>query len=439
MPAPMLPLYKRDLPNSQESYMSAASSTFSAPQLPSSASNLSTSTAGDSELTSSPVSKTPSAQKTPAAHANPTSPNRSRRPAALQIDAANAPRTGDTATSPMSLDSPVMQGLKRAADGSPKGTESRNNAPAVPATGHKRNKSMEAGPSGRIGQVRDNPPVLEQTWARMRLRNVSRSLSSHHSWCLTLSAQLKTRLSYAMVKVQNNWEKQSLEELEERISQQGSPVSTSTRTPGSRPVFESPTTAERRPSGVSENSDQMMFSPGQGTPSDSSRFLRTPSSSTWHPVTNPTLNAAKNLISVTGSNSGPMLGPAPEFGSRRKRRSSGSRHPPPLLSSNQRKHYSDLGAGPQTPATPRAGILRMPSQQAEKDAVDTLLFMSSPSNSSRLAHTSADARAQRQDFALPQRRVMFESHPPGERVAGQLHSSAPASQSAAYYRAEPSR
>src|SRR5437763_11621288 len=107
------------------------------------------------------------------------------------------------------------------------------------------------------------------------------------------------------------------------------------------------------------------------------------------------MNASVNLISVTGSGAGPMLDSATEIGSRRKRRSSASHHPPPMLGSNLRKHYSDLGATPRTPATPRAGILRMPSQQAEKDAVDTLLFMSSPNNSGRLPHTSVDARGQR--------------------------------------------
>lgn len=81
----------------------------------------------------------------------------------------------------------------------------------------------------------------------------------------------------------------------------------------------------------------------------------------------------------------------------------------------------------------------MPSQQAEKDAVDTLLFMSSPNNSGRLPHTSAEARVQRHDFAPPQRRVMFENYPPNERDTSHLHPSAPSSQSAAYYRAEPSR
>ncbi|KAF2450341.1 hypothetical protein P171DRAFT_348808 [Karstenula rhodostoma CBS 690.94] len=401
-------LYQRELPDSQESYISAASSTFSAPRLPSASSNLSTSTAEDTEITSPPLSKTSSAQKTPIAHAIPPSPNRSRGPDTLRIDAANAPRTGDTAASPMPLDSPAMQGLKRAADGSVKGSDTVNESHAVPSMGHKRNRSMEAGSSGRIGQ---------------------------------LSAQLKTRLSYAMVKVQNNWEKQSLDELEERISQQGSPNSVANRTPGSRPFFESPTTAERhrRPSGVSENSDHMILSPGQRTPPDHSRYHASMPSSLWRPGTKPTLNAAVSLISVTGSNTGLVLGPAPEFESRRKRRSSASLHPPPLLGSSQRKHFSDLGAGPRTPATPRPGILRMPSQQAEKDAVDTLLFMSSPNNSGRLPHTSADAPAQRHDFAPPQRRVMFEKFPSTERAAGHLHNSAPSSQSAAYYRAEPSR
>lgn len=76
-----------------------------------------------------------------------------------------------------------------------------------------------------------------------------------------LSAQLKTRLSYAMVKVQNGWEKQSLDELEEVHSQRGSPNSAPGRT--DRLAFDSPSAFERqrRPSGVSDNSDQMLMSP----------------------------------------------------------------------------------------------------------------------------------------------------------------------------------
>jgi acetyl-CoA hydrolase len=64
----------------------------------------------------------------------------------------------------------------------------------------------------------------------------------------------------------------------------------------------------------------------------------------------------------------------------------------------------------------------MPSQQAEKDAVDTLLFMSSPNNSGTRPRARTDAAYTggplkpgqyhngplRED--VPARRVMFENH-----------------------------
>ncbi|KAF2639470.1 hypothetical protein P280DRAFT_37958 [Massarina eburnea CBS 473.64] len=405
--APAPALYQHELPDSQESYVSAVSNTFSAPKLPSSSSNLSTSTTGDTDLASPPACKVASAQIRPAGGAIPPSPVRARaaQDAAPRIDAANAPRTGDTAASPMSmsLESPMTQGFKRTADGSVKGSGPPIARPVAPPRGHKRTKSTE---TSRIGE---------------------------------LSAQLKTRLSYAMVKVQNGWEKQSLEELEERTSQQGSPTSVAGRSNGSRLIFHSPTDADRqrRPSGISEISDQMMISPGQNTPSDPSRSLAATPSSFWRPGPKPTMSAAANLISVIGSDAGagPLLGPAPDLSSRRKRRSSASRHPPPLLGSTQRKHYSDisgLAASPRAPITPRAGILRMPSQQAEKDAVDTLLFMSSPNNSSRLPHTSMDAQVRAN---APARRVMFAPEGKGTYHPPQV----PNSQPSAYYRAEPPR
>ena len=56
----------------------------------------------------------------------------------------------------------------------------------------------------------------------------------------------------------------------------------------------------------------------------------------------------------------------------------------------------------------------MPSQQAEKDAVDTLLFMSSPNNSQRFPHGTQPAPTPLRAEA-PQRRVMFEAYPPQEK------------------------
>lgn len=85
---------------------------------------------------------------------------------------------------------------------------------------------------------------------------------------MQLSARLRTRLSYAMVKVENGWEKQSLEELEDQTSQRGSPNSAPGRSEGMPASLETPRAIDRRrrPSGVSENSDQMMLSPGQHSP-----------------------------------------------------------------------------------------------------------------------------------------------------------------------------
>jgi hypothetical protein len=242
------------------------------------------------------------------------------------------------------------------------------------------------------------------------------------------------------MKVQNGWEKQSLEELEERTSQHGSPISVPGRTEGYRPSLESPRYLghRRSPSGLSENSDQMMMSPGQPSPpkvsgSDASFWRATNSAQTLGHV---------NSIAISGSENGPMLAPAAEIGHRRKRRSSTTFAPPPLLGSYQRKHYSDLGgAVPRTPtAIPRAGILRMPSQQAEKDAVDTLLFMSSPNNSGRFPHTVTEGHAApsplRSEFS---RRVVFESSVLNDKLSTQPQQQGKGAPYAAYYPANAAR
>ncbi|KAH4603126.1 hypothetical protein HBI26_126390 [Parastagonospora nodorum] len=373
---------KQDLPDSQESAISTVSSTFSAPKLPSSSSNLSTSTTTDTDLTTPTSANVAATPSKPAEAPMPNSPGQARGPDApaiaprIDTAAANAPQTGDTAASPMALTSPATQGFKRTADGSLKGDETATpaEAPRAFAHAHKRNKSMD---THRIGE---------------------------------LSAQLKTRLSYAMVKVQNGWEKQSLDELEEVHSQRGSPNSA----PGKsdRLAFDSPSAFERqrRPSGVSDGSDHMLMSPA----SDPSGAHAASSSLYWRPGTKHALDAAANLMSVTGAPHGLGLAPAPEIQPGRRRRSSASHPPPPLIGNGQRKHFSDLGSSQRAPATPRAGILRMPSQQAERDAVDTLLFMGSPNASQRYPHNTQTAPSPLRADA-PQRRVMFDAYPPQER------------------------
>lgn len=148
-------LYKRELPGSQESYASVVSSTFSAPQLPSSSSNLSVSTIGDVDFAPQSTTSVSSASKQNTERPIPASPNRARgQDAPLRIDAVHAPRTGDTAASPMSLESPSTHGFKRSADGAVKGSTVTVDTSVKPAMGHKRPKSMDFGSNTRIGEVR---------------------------------------------------------------------------------------------------------------------------------------------------------------------------------------------------------------------------------------------------------------------------------------------
>ncbi|KAH6629511.1 hypothetical protein C7974DRAFT_394643 [Boeremia exigua] len=368
--------HRLDVPESQESVESTISSIFSAPTLGSTSSNISSDhdvaslsgpsgLAGQSKSTQKPIPTSPSRAYSYAISGDVTQ---------MHAAAANALRTGHTAAAPVSRVSPTTQGSKRSADGSVKDHE-LNISSKERVFAHKRNKSMDVHSSTRIGE---------------------------------LSAQLKTRLSYAMVKVQNGWEKQSLEELEEVQSQRGSPNSAPG---GSRVAFDSPSTTDyrRRPSAFSDNSDYTMMSPA----SDSVR-PHALDSVYWRSTNKPAMNAAASLISITGGNVAIGLAPAPEFEHTRRRRSSTTHPPPSLIGSAQRKHHSDVGAGHRVPTTPRAGILRMPSQQAEKDAVDTLLFMSSPKNSQHFPHTSQAGHSSLREGA-PQRRVMFEAYPPQDR------------------------
>lgn len=135
------------------------------------------------------------------------------------------------------------------------------------------------------------------------------------------------------------------------------------------------------------------------------------------------MHATANLLSITGAQHGHGLPSVPTFQNGRRRRTTVSHVPPPLLGTGQRKYYSDLSGDMRSPATPRAGILRMPSQQAEKDAVDTLLFMSSPNNSQRFPTGPPEPSPLRTE--APPRRVMFEAYPPQERHPV-YHSAMPA-------------
>lgn len=135
----------------------------------------------------------------------------------------------------------------------------------------------------------------------------------------------------------------------------------------------------------------------------------------WRPATSQfPYHPSTSSVSTAAVSNGSVLAPPVEISPQRRRRSSATFVPPSLHSAVQRKHQSDLGAAPRTPIAPsvaRPGILRMPSQQAEKDAVDMLLFLNSPNNSGRFPATSTEShlRSGPAQAEAPSRRVMFEN------------------------------
>jgi hypothetical protein len=197
-----------------------------------------------------------------------------------------------------------------------------------------------------------------------------------------------------MVKVQHGWEHHSLDELEKATSQPSTPMIPSTPIAG--------TTGRRRESLYSETSERFFNSPiMQTSPQPFPRAFDSQASTGFQYYSAPTSMASK----------GPSLAPAAPISPARPGRRSMSSRVPPNLITNRLSH--NMSGQPTTPTSNpvRQGILRMPSQQAEKDALETLMFMSSPNNSSNLKHAASAASSPlRTEFPPAAKKVVFEGH-----------------------------
>lgn len=296
---------------------------------------------------------------------------------------------------------------KRMANGEVK-ARSRSNSPIK---GHGRSVSAVsmASAGSHIGDVRFKCRVLYAPRLVFRCSNM----------VTQMSADLKTRLAYAMMKVNHGWQSRSLEEVESLASQAASPVSSNSTLHRRQSSSTSP-----RPAPTS--AAQVHFAPDPVEPRRKSH-------------------------SPPGRNNKPSLAPPAPIQPSLSKQSSNSRrnptprHTPALLthshsataaSYSPRQH---LDAGPVSSSQPsRApdGLLYSPHQNVrEQDAIETLLFMSSPNNSANLKHTfspsvspapqqgpmngtprAADGHMYRKGLpgqrpTVPQRRVGFDKSP----------------------------
>jgi len=318
-----------------------------------------------------------------------------------QLAAAQQPISNTfAARDPISIN--PTAGQKRTADGHVK--DPSPTSPARPRVrGHSRNTSSVSNistSSSRIGEVnRDLPSASIYTDAKQ------------------LSSELRTRLSYAMVKVNNGWQSNSIAEVESLASQAGSPTSSTSTLIGRRNPVTSPRTTIANIQGQTSKTE---ISVAQASSGDFDLYSRTEPQlrtyeSFWrdHSTSIPTQRSSRVSPPTTKASLAPPADIRPQPTSRRSHTPKFSK--PPTISGQ--------GSSSSIPRTPNRGdlqadskSLQTPSQKTiqEQDAIETLLFMSSPGNSGNMGHQFPPRASQ----ASPQQSPLRAEFSVQERARG---------------------
>lgn len=241
-----------------------------------------------------------------------------------------------------------------------------------------------------------------------------------------------------MIKVQNGWQAHRFDELES-LSQQSSPISAVSEL---RQSFESSrsnvtdvhndraafaNSSEHATATLNNSRSTPHICGGAPTCDYSSSQIVDSAHSTPLSMVGPTYesfwreHSASNVLKHAQTRSpppgGPSLAPPVDILPRSRRRSNSLRTQPPSIDTRNRSQYdsrgkrtaaSNLVPGLTTPPK-RSPTLRTPSQKAamEQDAVETLLFMSSPGNSGRQSQPVFLGTPLRSSFFPLEKRVGF--------------------------------
>ena len=325
-----------------------------------------------------------------------------------QLAAAAEPMTNTSAARP-NLSIAPTSGLKRTADGQVK--PSLFNSPTSPhrskVQGHSRNTSAvstASTASSKIGEVNKGPSNAKVV-----------------SDVAQLSSELRTRLSYAMVKVNNGWQSNSIDEVESLASQAGSPTSSTSTLHGRRNVITSPRTTIANLQGQTSNLSASSITQDFDLYSRNDPPSRT-YESFWrdHSTSNPLPAQRSSYASSHKLSLAPPADIRPTASYRRSHTPKFSKPPSiPGQGSNSSLHAS-------TPRTPNGRAdymeskpMQTPTQKTiqEQDAMEALLFMSSPGNSGNMSHTfPPPARSQMSPHQSPLR-TEFNAQPLMNREA----------------------
>lgn len=206
-------------------------------------------------------------------------------------------------------------------------------------------------------------------------------LSKRTDVSLQLSQELRTKLTYAMVKVQNGWQTKKLEDVESLASQSPRSTLSGFQHAGSEKFnLISPRTAML-------NKSRRKWSDGQPITNDALLGLRDTANSNGNDKGVGNSNHNSSGSSGVMLNGRRVLAPPLDVVPSSSRRRPTPNGVPQNHQQNQHQHRSrPLSLSNPSPSHPNArptSYQRTPSQNAamEADAVETLLFMASPSNS----------------------------------------------------------
>ncbi|KAK2624478.1 hypothetical protein QTJ16_006428 [Diplocarpon rosae] len=272
------------------------------------------------------------------------------------------------------------------------------------------------------GQVKSSSISPGSPNIRGHSRNTSAvSTASSVSRIGELSSELRTRLSYAMVKVNNGWQSNSIDEVESLASHAGSPTSSNSTLHGRRNLYTSPRAAianlQAQPGSCSQlsqaNSSDFDLYPRGEQPSHTYESF-------WRSHSTPNFPGQRQHLYAPAAAplTSKALGPPAEIRTTVNSRRSGtpkfSRQP------NLPSHGSNSPYNTSTPRTPLRAevrdktIVQTPLQKTlqEQDAIETLLFMSSPGNSGNMSHAFPPPRTQ----ASPQQSPLRSEFPAQNRA-----------------------
>ncbi|KAG6067081.1 hypothetical protein E4U16_000131 [Claviceps sp. LM84 group G4] len=240
--------------------------------------------------------------------------------------------------------------------------------------GHLRKRTID----GEVKEYRNGSlsPVKghARTTSGVSVDSAAASTITSASTISDLSAELKTRLSYAMVKVNHGWQTRSLDEVETLASQGAFTSPTSSASTVRHGRKGSSSSSPRAPLN-SASTSRTCFAGHQRRNSES------------HPGTfsdKPTL-APPATIQPSLPMSAPKSHP---------RRNSNPRYTPTMLShsASPSAHSPPVSNKHPRPCGPIDSIINSPHKNVrEQDAIETLLFMSSPGNSTNLKHSVSES------------------------------------------------